>query len=146
VLFTSENKKWVEDSVLETLWIPREFQSLLCSSLETLEIYCFCHDANWRDSFSNTAYAFTLRHLRNLKSVSFHESSRQFQLDCIGPYILETLKKEKVESQQKEFEEICLAAAARSEMKLIGSHLSYASRKLSRNLVLLFSSLIPTKI
>ena len=82
-----------------------------------------------------------------MKSVSFHESTDEFQVDCIGPYILETLKKEKVESQQKEFEEIGLAAAARSEMKLTGSRLSYASgNKLSCNLVLLFSTLIPTKI
>jgi len=148
VLFSSDNQKWIENSVLQSLWVPKEFQSPLCSSLGKLELYCLCANADWRDcicynSFSKTAYAFTLRHLRNLKSVSFHKSTREFQKDCIGPYILETLKKDKVESQQNELEEICLEAASRLEMKLTGSRLSYASGKLSCNLVLPFSSFYP---
>ena len=148
VLFSPDNQKWIENSVLQSLWVPKEFQSPLCSSLAKLELYCLCPDASWKDcicynSFSKTAYAFTLRHLRNLKSVSFHKSTREFQKDCIGPYILETLKKDKVESQQNELEEICLEAASRLEMKLTGSRLSYASGKLSCNLVLPFSSFYP---
>jgi len=114
VLFTSENEGWSKDSTLENLWIPKEVQKPLCSSLQVLEIFCsnfsscFCYD-----SFPRSAYVSALRHLRNLKSAILYEFMEESpRLSVNNPTLFQLLTKERVESQQREFEESCLAAAA----------------------------------
>jgi len=131
VLFPLDNEGWSEDTVLESLWVPQEFMRPLCFTLQEFEVFCICMDSTKcpHRLFPLSAYAFVLRHLRNLNSVQFL-GYRCFPT-ILSPKLLEVLKKEKIESQQAEFEEACLAAAATYvglERNLSGP-LSYLSGK-----------------
>jgi len=116
ILFPSEDQGWSEDSVLIGLRVPSEFLNRLCFTLEKWDLRYYSTSRHAPpSSYSDSPFAFALRHLPRLRSLDIRHVDERgvFVKDRTirSITLLQREDKMRIQPYQADFEKDCHEAS-----------------------------------